>query len=97
MNAADGTGAIRRRVTYSGRVQGVGFRFTTVAVSRSYRVVGFVRNMADGTVELEAEGEAGQVDGFLEAIASEMAGNIRDTKVTEQTPLGSESRFEIHY
>ena len=47
----------RRRVVFSGRVQGVGFRFTCQSLARGFDVAGYVRNLADGRVELVAEGE----------------------------------------
>jgi len=47
-----------RRLTasFNGRVQGVGFRFTTVEIARNHPVSGFVQNMMDGSVRLVAEG-----------------------------------------
>ncbi len=46
----------RRRVFYSGRVQGVGFRFISQGLARDFQVSGSVRNLADGRVELLAQG-----------------------------------------
>src|SRR5262249_6352905 len=88
----------RRRVFYRGRVQGVGFRYTAVHVARGFDVVGTVRNLHDGRVELVAEAEISQLDGFLDAIAREMGGNIRGTDV-ELVPLGDPplSGFSIRY
>ena len=48
---------VRRRVYFSGRVQGVGFRFTCQSLARGFEVAGYVRNLPDGRVELVAEGE----------------------------------------
>ena len=71
--AAGARGRVGRmqRVTvfYSGRVQGVGFRATVRHVSRGYDVTGIVRNLADGRVELVAEGMKEELQGFLEGIA----------------------------
>ena len=68
----------RVRVVYRGRVQGVGFRFTTLEISRNFNVSGYVRNMPDGSVELEAVGGSATVDAFLESVAERMASNIRE-------------------
>jgi acylphosphatase len=67
----------RRRVWYEGRVQGVGFRYTARGLAGGFAVSGYVRNLADGRVELVAEGEAADVSAFLDAIAREMQGHIR--------------------
>lgn len=68
---------VRVRMNYRGRVQGVGFRFTALEISRGFDISGVVRNLPDGTVELEAEGAPATVEAFLEKIAVTMASNIR--------------------
>ena len=55
-------------VTCRGQVQGVGFRATTARIARKFEVEGFVQNLADGTVRLEAEGSDEELDQFLTAI-----------------------------
>lgn len=67
-----------RHVFYEGRVQGVGFRWTTKNIARGYEVTGWVRNLPDGRVELQVCGEAEEVEGFLEAVAeSDLKGHIK--------------------
>jgi acylphosphatase len=68
---------IRRRILFFGRVQGVGFRYTTASIARRHPVVGFVRNLPDGSVELVAEADPTVLDQFLSDIAAEFAGYIR--------------------
>jgi acylphosphatase len=80
---------------FSGNVQGVGFRYTTVNVARGFEVTGYVRNLSNGDVELVAEGEAAQVRGFVAAVVREMAGYISDTKSHEAPPTGQYSGFGI--
>ena len=58
----------RMQVFYSGRVQGVGFRYTVKSVANGFEVTGTVRNLADGRVELIAEGSKDELDGFRQAI-----------------------------
>lgn len=58
----------RVRILYSGRVQGVGFRYTCRQVALGYEVTGVVRNLDDGRVELVAEGDAGELNEFRQAI-----------------------------
>jgi acylphosphatase len=67
----------RRRVHYSGRVQGVGFRFTAHRIAQGFNVGGFVRNLPDGRVEVVVEGGHADVDAFLEAVRSELDHHIR--------------------
>ncbi len=76
----------RRRVHYSGRVQGVGFRFTTQHLARDFEVVGHVRNLGDGTVELVVEGETAVVESFLAAIATEFGDKIHDVQSASELP-----------
>jgi acylphosphatase len=66
----------RRRVHYRGRVQGVGFRYTAARLAPGFGVSGWVRNLPDGRVELEAQGEPDRVRAFLSAIVGEMGSKI---------------------
>jgi acylphosphatase len=68
---------------FTGRVQGVGFRYQTLQVAREFEVSGFVQNLADGRVHLEAEGPADEVRGFLAAVRERMESHIRQMAQTE--------------
>ena len=68
----------RRRIFFSGRVQGVGFRATTSWLARGFEVAGAVRNLHDGRVEVVAEGESAELDRFVQSIQDELGGFIRD-------------------
>src|SRR5262249_39674892 len=83
-----------KRVHYSGRVQGVGFRYTAQALAAGYPVAGYVRNLRDGRVELVAQGEPGQVDAFLGAVERNMAGYIAAAAANE-APRGPYRGFGI--
>jgi acylphosphatase len=65
---------------FSGRVQGVGFRYTTARVARGFAVAGYVMNLPDGRVELVAEGEAKELKAFLAAVQDAMGRNITGTR-----------------
>ena len=56
------------RIFYSGRVQGVGFRYTARTVAAGFEAVGTVRNLPDGRVELIAEGARAELEAFRQAI-----------------------------
>jgi len=85
----------RREVHYSGRVQGVGFRYTTSRIARGFSVSGFVENLSDGRVRLVVEAEKSELEGFLVAIADALGGNISDVKTDNQVPNGEFSGFRI--
>jgi acylphosphatase len=66
------------QVFYEGNVQGVGFRWSVRNVAKGFDVTGFVRNLRDGRVELQAAGEEQEVRAFLEAILqSELRAHIK--------------------
>ena len=60
---------IARQVFYEGNVQGVGFRYSVKQVARGFDVTGFVRNVADGRVELQAAGAESELQDFLRAVS----------------------------
>lgn len=91
-------GPERRRVHYSGRVQGVGFRYTAHGLAQEYAVAGYVRNLSDGRVELVAEGPREDLDAFLAAVRDALGEKIRDVSVQHEAPedpppAGFEIRF----
>ncbi len=85
-----------RRVLFGGRVQGVGFRFTTQEAARQYAVAGFVRNLPNGEVEVLAEGAEDQVSAFLAALESQLADYIAGRTVLDESP-GGHKGFVIRY
>ncbi len=88
---------IRRNVLFTGRVQGVGFRYTTCEVAERYQVAGFVRNLPDGRVELVAEGEPHELDRFLEAVQQRMAGCIRDMQSRDAPATREFAGFNVRF
>jgi acylphosphatase len=88
--------AVCKRVLYSGRVQGVGFRATARAVAARYPVAGYVRNLPSGEVELVAEGEPEAVGQFLEALGRRMGAYVAGMDVRDEPPAGR-SGFEVRH
>ena len=72
-------------VFFTGRVQGVGFRYTALQVAREFEVAGFVANLSDGRVQLEAEGRERDVAAFIAAVEERLHGLIRKTERIAQT------------
>ena len=87
-----------QRVFYSGRVQGVGFRYSVKQIAAGFDVVGGVRNLPDGRVEVEATGETAEVSAFLEAIgSSHLASHIRKIERVDFETGGGTAGFEIRH
>jgi acylphosphatase len=73
---------IARRVFFEGKVQGVGFRATVKRIATGFDIAGTVLNLPDGRVELFCQGDAEEVDGFIEDIGeSELKGHIKRVEV----------------
>ena len=85
-----------RHVFFEGRVQGVGFRWTVKNLARGYEVTGWVKNLADGRVEMQVSGEQDEVDAFIDAIGeSELKSHIRKVDFSVITPPSGFHGFEI--
>ena len=87
---------IRRTVTFSGTVQGVGFRFTARSAAKQFpELTGYVKNLASGQVELVVEGEASDIDQLLADIDRRMAGYIKKRTHFDSPPTGQFNDFTI--
>jgi acylphosphatase len=86
------------RVVVAGRVQGVGFRFSTVYEARILSLSGWVRNRYDGTVEILAEGRAEDVEALLSWCRNSPPGSrvtsVQHSEEPVDLPL---TGFEIRY
>ncbi len=92
---SDPASPVRQRVVFHGRVQGVGFRYTTASIAKRHPVVGYVKNLPDGAVELVAEAEPIVLEQFLADIGAAFAGNIRQQNIAEAPRDESFTKFEI--
>ena len=83
-------------ILYTGRVQGVGFRYTTKATACGFEVTGIVRNLPDGRVELLAEGERAELEAFQKALQDSEAGRFVKHEETAWSAATNDFRgFEI--
>ncbi len=87
----------QRIVRFFGRVQGVGFRYTACRVAGGYDVVGYVRNLSDGSVECIAEGEISEIDSFLGELSDSMSGHIRSQKSQKAPFSGRFKTFTVAF
>lgn len=88
---------ISKRVIFEGRVQGVGFRYTVKDLARGFDVTGWVKNLPDGTVELQVAGESDEVADFIREIAGEspVAHHIKNHFIENIPPLVGVTGFRI--
>lgn len=87
---------LRVTVYYSGRVQGVGFRYSVKRLVCGYEVSGSVENLANGQVKLVAEGEKDELEAFLEAVGDSGLGPmIRGIDVHWSESTGEFQGFDI--
>ena len=85
-------------VYYSGQVQGVGFRATAASIARRHPSVrGWVRNLADGRVELLADGPPDAVDAFLADLRAYMAEYIQNEDVFEREADEGLTGFRVRH
>lgn len=87
----------RIQVRYSGRVQGVGFRFTTRDIASQMGVLGWVKNLRDGRVEMTAEAEEEILKNFLERINQYFSCYIQNADTQWQEAAGGFKDFRIGF
>ena len=86
-----------RHIIFTGRVQGVGFRFTAFHIAKRCRLTGFVRNLLNGTVEMVAQGASDDIDDCIRGIKETYQGAATETKIDE-IPLNSQyTDFKITF
>lgn len=88
---------IAKQVIFEGRVQGVGFRYTVKDLARGFEVCGWVKNLPDGSVELQVMGEPDEVESFIKEIAEEsnVAHHIKNLIVRKVPLLENCAGFKI--
>jgi acylphosphatase len=78
-------------VYYSGRVQGIGFRYTLQDIANYQKVWGWVKNLDDARVEVMAEAEEDILNSFLQQVNQHFSQQIKDVNI-EWLPAGGEFR-----
>ncbi len=90
---------IAQRVIFEGRVQGIGFRYTVKDLARGFDVCGWVKNLPDGSVELQVMGEPDELHAFIREITLEsaVARNIRNHYLETIPLLEGRRGFRIEH
>ena len=87
----------RVRVVYSGRVQGVGFRFTVLKLAEGLGVTGWVKNFPDGKVEITVEGDESKLHSFLGSVREHFENYIKGVDLSWLSATGEFSGFNIRH
>lgn len=87
----------RLKINFKGRVQGVGFRFHAFRIANNLNLTGYVKNMYDGSVEVNAQGKRGNIDAFIEALKNERFIRVDSVDIIGLDIVDEEKSFEILY
>ena len=86
---------IAKHIFFSGRVQGVGFRFTAIQVAKRYELTGFVRNTTDGKVEMLLQGDQQDIDDAIDDLQQTFS--VRDAQIEQVEFDSSYENFDITF
>jgi len=90
-------GQSAKHIIFTGRVQGVGFRFTAFNIANRYHLTGLVRNLSNGAVEMIAQGHADNIDNCIRDIKKSFAGYVKETQIEEIPPDPQYKDFKITF
>lgn len=88
---------VRRHIYFSGRVQGVGFRFQASWAAKRFGLTGWVKNLYDGRVEMEIQGMPDAIDAMLASIQEDTYIRISDIDSVDIPLEEGERKFRTHY
>lgn len=97
MNDAINNAIVRKRITFYGQVQGVGFRFRAKLAAKTFGCTGWIRNEYDNTVLMEIQGTESAISDVLDFIDEGNYIRIDRTDVEVITPEHGEHRFYTLY
>lgn len=86
---------IRQKIIFTGRVQGVGFRYESFNAAKQLGLVGWVKNMKNGEVELEVEGAPNKIKYMIEYLTTIKRAPVSKISISKIAVLASESSFYI--
>jgi acylphosphatase len=86
-----------KKIVFSGRVQGIGFRFTALNIASRCQLTGYVRNIPDGNVEMVAQGPAETIDECIRDLQDSFVGSISHIDIEPATPDPKFTDFRITF
>ena len=86
---------VRKHIFFSGQVQGVGFRYRSAGLARTIGLTGWVRNLDDGRVEMEVQGELSAIRKLLTQLKFQRFIVIRHMDVADLPPEAGERGFSV--
>lgn len=85
-------------IFYAGNVQGVGFRYSVKQIAKGFDVTGWIRNLPDGRVQLQASGEPLELAAFVKAISrSDLRAHIKEQTETRLEAAPDTRGFQIRH
>ncbi len=88
---------VRKQLLVSGLVQAVGFRYRAVHIAQSLGVTGFVRNLEDGRVEMEAQGSEEEIAALVKRLGEQRFIEITRVEERDLPVVPSEYEFKVRY
>ena len=89
---------MRVHIIVIGHVQGVGFRYYTFKRAREINVTGYVKNLPDGTVEIEAEGDRSQLEELIDLVkVGPRSAVVNGVSISWEEFTGEYEKFQVNY
>ncbi|WP_052759588.1 acylphosphatase [Paenibacillus sp. DMB20] len=86
---------VRKKAAFSGRVQKVGFRLEIYCIARRMKLTGWVKNLKDGSVEAELQGEESQIDFLVNCMQSLKRASVKKMTIIDLPIREGEESFTI--
>ncbi|WP_054958470.1 acylphosphatase [Paenibacillus dakarensis] len=86
---------VRKKVTFTGKVQRVGFRYETYCIAQKIGLTGWVRNLEDGSVDAEIQGEELKIDYLIHCMKSLKRASVKNVTIIDLPVLEGEEEFAI--
>ena len=88
---------IKAHIFYTGMVQGVGFRYTTLRYAEKLGLYGWVRNLVDGRVEIMVEGDKGKIEHLCKYLSDHFGSYIVHFDISYSDKLNGFTSFQIKH